>query len=266
MPAKTSKPKKHLFHMCHDRIISGMAKVGAADLAVKENPANAFRPSGIKKFGSSSPFSPRKISLLTGKKWKPGRVLGVYFMDGSKLQRQKVETFARQWSAHCSIGFDFTASKANAQIRVSFIADEGSWSYIGTDNLSIKKSEPTMNFGWLRDDSADAEWERVVVHEFGHALGAIHEHQNPKGGIKWNEVNVYKYFSGEPNNWSKEEIEINVLDKYSVAQTNGSKFDKYSIMLYGFDGALIKGGKPTRENRQLSKMDKTFIKKAYPSV
>lgn len=33
-----------------------------------------------------------------------------------------------------------------------------------------------MHFGWLRDDTDDVEWRRVVVHEFGHALGAIHEH------------------------------------------------------------------------------------------
>jgi len=31
----------------------------------------------------------------------------------------------------------------------------------------------------------------TVLHEFGHALGLIHEHQNPaSGGFKWNrEVN-----------------------------------------------------------------------------
>jgi len=39
--------------------------------------------------------------------------------------------------------------------------------------------EPTMNYGWLKDDTDDVEYRRVVIHEFGHALGAIHEHQNP---------------------------------------------------------------------------------------
>ena len=55
------------------------------------------------------------------------------------------------------------------------------------------------------------EYERVVVHEFGHALGAIHEHQNPKGGIEWNLPAVYKYFAGPPNFWSKEDVDVNVL-------------------------------------------------------
>jgi hypothetical protein len=53
---------------------------------------------------------------------------------------------------------DFAASKANAQIRISFSADEGSWSYIGTDCLGIEKTEPTMNFGWLKDDTDADEY------------------------------------------------------------------------------------------------------------
>ena len=44
-----------------------------------------------------------------------------------------------------------------------------------------------MNYGWLTPESAQDEVRRVVLHEFGHALGLIHEHQNPKGGgIEWN--------------------------------------------------------------------------------
>jgi hypothetical protein len=121
-----------------------------------------------------------------------------------------------------------------------------------------------MNFGWLTDNTDDAECERVVVHEFGHALGAIHEHQNPEGGIQWNLPAVYAYFSGPPNNWSKEEIDSNVVNKYSVTQLNASKYDPDSIMLYQFDGALIKGGKATKSNGKLSTQDKKFIAKQYP--
>jgi len=42
-----------------------------------------------------------------------------------------------------------------------------------------------MNYGWLRDDTQDEEYSRVVLHEFGHALGCIHEHQQPKFGRVW---------------------------------------------------------------------------------
>ena len=36
-----------------------------------------------------------------------------------------------------------------------------------------------MNYGWLEPDTELREYQRVVRHEFGHALGMIHEHQNP---------------------------------------------------------------------------------------
>jgi len=37
-----------------------------------------------------------------------------------------------------------------------------------------------MNLGFLDGGTA--------AHEFGHAIGLAHEHQNPAGGIQWNEA------------------------------------------------------------------------------
>lgn len=261
-PSRT--PRK--IHMCVDRVLTGQEKVKAMQAAIAEQVGNVPPPPAPsrRRFGASSMAAPAKMALETGKKWKKGRTLGVYFMDGTKTQRARVEAQAVKWSKFASIKFDFKASKSAAHIRISFVADDGSWSYIGTDCLAISKSKPTMNFGWLRDDTDDSEYERVVVHEFGHALGAIHEHQNPKGGIQWNLPAVYAYFSGPPNNWSKEDIDTNVVGKYSVTQLNASKYDPDSIMLYQFDGALIKGGKPTKSNKTMSKGDKKFIKAQYP--
>jgi Astacin (Peptidase family M12A) len=269
--AKSSKESAFLrrsttIHMCCDRILTGAEKVRAMQAAIKENKHNAPpAPSPQRKrFGASSMAAPAKMALEAGKKWADGKTLGVYFMDGSATQKARVKAQAIKWQQFANIKFNFAAKKATAHIRISFVADDGSWSYIGTDNLGIPKREPTMNFGWLRDNTEDAEYERVVVHEFGHALGAIHEHQNPKGGIQWNLPAVYAYFSGPPNNWSKADIDSNVVNKYSVDQLNASKYDPNSIMLYHFEGTLIKGGKATKFNTHLSIGDKRFIKTQYP--
>ena len=123
-----------------------------------------------------------------------------------------------------------------------------------------------MNYGWLRDNSEEDEWRRVVIHEFGHALGAIHEHQNPEGGVKWNLKEVYRVFSGPPNNWTKQQIDFNIVQKYSLSQLNASKYDKDSIMLYAFPGSLIVGGVGTKNNTDLSAQDKKFIASLYPKT
>lgn len=265
--SKKSPPSgRKTIHMCCDRILTGAEKIRAMQAAIKENKHNAPPPPSPqrKRFGASSMGAPTKMALEAGKKWADGKTLGVYFMDGSATQKARVKAQAIKWEQFANIKFNWAASKATAHIRISFVADSGSWSYIGTDNLGIPKREPTMNYGWLRDNTEDAEYERVVVHEFGHALGAIHEHQNPKGGIQWNLPAVYAYFSGPPNNWSKADIDSNVVNKYSVDQLNASKYDPNSIMLYHFEGALIKGGKPTKFNTKLSTGDKRFIKTQYP--
>jgi hypothetical protein len=251
--------------MCCDRILTGAQKVRAMQAAFAEWKDNQPPPARSRRlFGASSMAAPAKMALEAGKQWKPGRVLGVCFLDGTATQKRRVQEHAVRWSEYANIRFDFTAAKSKAAIRISFKADAGSWSYIGTDCLGIDQAEPTMNFGWLKDDTDDKEYARVVLHEFGHALGAIHEHQNPDGGIQWNLPAVYAYFAGPPNHWSKEETDLNVVGKYSVDQLNASRFDPKSIMLYDFDGALIKGGQPTRSNTALSAGDKRFIRKQYP--
>jgi hypothetical protein len=123
-----------------------------------------------------------------------------------------------------------------------------------------------MNFGWLHENTDEDEWERVVVHEFGHALGCIHEHQSPSEHLKWNKTAVYKAFSGPPNFWSKEEIDFNVLQKYSRKGMTYSIFDPESIMLYQFDGSLFTDHKGTPLNTHLSKLDKQMITRMYPKT
>jgi hypothetical protein len=256
--------RKDIHLLCIDRVVEFEHKEHAAHLAVRENERN--RPDLKKPYGVS--MYPLKLALFTGKMWRDGKKLGVRFVDGTPQMRQKARQFAQEWCQYANITFNFNA-RSNADIRISFTADSGSWSAVGTDCLVrpvFPADQPTMNFGWLREDTPDLEWRRVVVHEFGHALGAIHEHQNPSGGIKWNVEKVYKYFSGPPNNWTKAEIDRNILGKYSIDQLNATKFDPYSIMLYQFPGDLIVGGHGTRLNTTLSAGDKRFIRKMYPKA
>lgn len=256
-------------HLCIDRVVPLHLKAEAAELALKLNPKNM--PKLPKRLLPGVSANPAKISFFVGKQWPVGKTLRITFLDGSATQRSRVKEKAAEWLTFANLKFDFKQN-SQAEIRISFKADPGSWSAVGTDCLAtqaFRKDEPTMNFGWLTDDTDDVEYRRVVVHEFGHALGAVHEHQVPKGGIKWNLEAVYDYFSGPPNNWSKEDIDFNIVQKYSVSQLNGTTFDKKSIMLYSFPkqfilapASLAKQG--TANNTDLSAGDKRFVTKIYP--
>jgi hypothetical protein len=217
---------------------------------------------------ASDPVAVLRMAVINQKKWDPGHVLTCRFLDGDDFQQQKVTEKAKLWESYANIQIDF-GNDPNAQVRISFQADPGSWSAVGQDCLitdAFPKDQPTMNFGWLRDDTDDKEYERVVVHEFGHALGCIHEHQSPREKLQWNTQAVYETFSGPPNNWSKEEIDQNILEKYSPQGISATSFDRKSIMLYQFDASLFLNHVGTPLNYQLSKRDENMIASMYPKA
>ncbi len=204
-----------------------------------------------------------RAALVRNKSWQPvGRALRARFLDGEPQVQQKVIRFAQGWSSYANISFLF-GTDPNAEIRISF-AQAGSWSYIGTDALAVAEDEPTMNFGWLTPSTPNDEVMRVVLHEFGHALGLVHEHQNPATTIPWNRQAVYAYYSGPPNNWTEEEVDRNLFQLYERDCTQYSAFDQYSIMLYPIPQEFTDGDFTVGWNQALSAVDKAFIATCYP--
>jgi hypothetical protein len=200
----------------------------------------------------------RAISLL-GKLWINGSKLHVRFLEGTPAQQAIVKEQALWWTQHANLTFEFD-NAPNADIRITFNSSDGAWSYLGTDAKGIPANQATMNLGFLDGGTA--------AHEFGHAIGLAHEHQNPAGGIEWNEEVVLRELSGSPNFWNPDQIRFNVLNKYTAEQVRGTEFDRDSIMLYFFPDTWVKSGVGTKKNDVLSKLDKEFIasEKAYPRV
>ena len=246
----------------------------AAGPTVKAGPVRASfgqymsRFENLAELDANHPINVARMAIIVQKQWDNGHTLRCRFLDGDDVQRQKVMDNARKWEEYANIQLTF-GDDSDAEIRISFQADSGSWSAVGTDCLITSyfpQYQPTMNFGWLRDDTEDAEYERVVVHEFGHALGCIHEHQQPNEHLKWDRDAVYAAFSGAPNYWSPDEIDQNILEKYSPNGISATRFDRKSIMLYQFDGSLFTDGKGTPLNTHLSKLDEKMIGQMYPKV
>jgi Astacin (Peptidase family M12A) len=254
--------------VCVDKVLPFDRVMDAAERSVKENPSNApMVPRDLfRSHNTPPPLEPFEMALLTRRRWQNGRTLRISFLNGDRIITQKIQQFAEQWKSHANLKLDFV-SNGNAEIRigVKWDGDSGSWSYVGTDALSITdQGKPTMNYGWLRSDSRDDEYSRVVLHEFGHALGCVHEHQHPENGIPWDREKVYSYYTGPPNNWTRQQVDHNLFAAYRKTTTNYSEFDKQSIMLYAIPNELTIGDYEVGWNRILSDTDKSFIETQYP--
>lgn len=203
-----------------------------------------------------------RIGVIDASRWKPGQVLRVRFLDGEPEVRAKVEEIAHTWSKYANITFQF-GDDEEADVRITFTDKGKSYSLVGTDARAADLDHPTVNFGWLETDTADDVYRRVVLHEFGHVLGCIHEHASPAASIDWDKEAVYAAYAAPPNKWPRDKVDLNVFQRYSSGVSN-SVFDRDSIMLYPIPARFLKSGDPVGWNTELSKLDKEFIASVYP--
>jgi hypothetical protein len=195
--------------------------------------------------------------------WENGKRLRVRFLDGDPVVQQKIAAIAPEWEQFTNLDLDF-GRDGGAEIRVSFRDVGFSWSTVGTDSLTRPRTQPSMNYGWLKPNTPEREYRRVVLHEFGHALGLIHEHQNPAavGKIPWDKPKVYAYYARQ--GWSQRDVDENVFDVYDAEATNFTSFDSTSIMQYAVPDDLTVGSFAIGWNTELSAMDKEFMRRQYP--
>jgi serralysin len=205
-----------------------------------------------------------KAALLNEARWNLGDEIRVRFLEGDTSLKDRIRAVAERWTAPDMANLTFKwVESGPADIRIAFQQGNGSWSYLGTICKQIPDPQPTMNYGWLTPQSSGDELRRVVLHEFGHALGLIHEHQNPDGGIEWNAPAVKADLSGPPNNWDDGTIRSNVLEHYPSGDVTASPVDKLSIMMYPIPKAWTLNKFSSGLNSNLSQDDVNFIRQHY---
>jgi hypothetical protein len=210
-----TNPPDHPLDICVDRYI-GRQTFDPAEL-----------PTGL-----DDPWSadPRELAVAWERRWQPGQALRVRFLDGDDRLRDRVMRCAFEWLDHANLSFE-VGRFVDAEIRVSF-RDSGYWSTVGTDALLEPDLDaPTLNLGGFTADTPELELRRTALHEFGHAIGCIHEQASPAANIPWDPPKVYAYYR-RWQGWDEQTTYQNVLVRYSEAGIRFTRHDVRSIMQY----------------------------------
>ena len=245
-------------------------------------PHLAYRVEDTESAVVPGPITGAARGVINGlKAWPPElRTLRVCFFGALPSLRQQIVSTVNHWIERpVGVSFDFGTAPTyrtctrdgDNHIRVGF-AYAGYWSLVGQDSyLAAHQAEQSMNFGqFLVRPPREPEFSRVVLHEFGHALGFEHEHQSAwsKCEDEFDWEAIYPMLAGPPNYWSKETVDFN-MRRLSADNLVLSRFDKLSIMLYTFDKKFYKKNIQlecySEGNNSISDGDFALLASVYPT-
>jgi hypothetical protein len=246
--------------------------------------------------------------------WTPGQVVRVAFLGGSPELYQAIEEATRPISETANLALDFRQGDSyrtwseqdtqySAEIRISFDRS-GYFSLVGTDSIDPNIGLPLLPVGGAPHQrslnlggfnvSRPAGWEGTTRHEFLHALGVHHEHQNMRGpcqaAFRWEDdlgyqltrderggyvtddnglrPGIYTYLSGYPNGWSRTMVDANLRTPGDSRALVAGPFDPSSVMLYRFPALFYRTQPspcaPPGDGQQLSDGDKRGLRLLYP--
>lgn len=238
--------------------------IAAAQTASNINPLN--HPPINRLMLVEKGFAPTKqsIAVLTTKFWgNKGVKLTVGFLDQppSDLRKRIVEHM-NAWNKTANV--QFVQTTTDPQVRIARLPGDGHWSYLGTDVLSIKKNEPTMNLDSFTMNTPESEYRRVVRHETGHTLGCPHEHMRRALVNLIDPAKAIAFFV-QNQGWDPGMVRRQVLTPIEESSLIGTMTsDSNSIMCYQLPGSITKNGKPIVGGKDIDKSDSKFMGSIYP--
>ena len=174
-----------------------------------------------------------------------------------------VKKAAGEWLPHINLKFEFVSGEdGDVRITQNLGNVGGGNSTIGTEALDALPATPTMS---LPRDHNDLRFAYVVMHEFGHMLGAHHAHQHPDAHIPWDMTKVYEGYNRIAG-MDRQGLQKNVLPLSRADNYAFLPYDGDSVMHYEVSPYLTHQGWGQSETWSLSDGDIAWAKKAYPKA
>ena len=203
---------------------------------------SAKRPDGVKSAYDQEFLELRKegqtrAAITMGQLWDPGTEIRVAFLDSDPFYHQKVQQHLKEWTDAVNLSFAFVPpTDPTAMVRISFAFNRLYDSQLGFEAHERLRGRGgyTMRLGFDPQHDEDM-YNYYTLHEFGHVLGLVHEHQNPGTTIQWNEQAVINYYMRTNPGWTADTVRQNILNALVYqqdVQNSSTAFDKDSVMLY----------------------------------
>lgn len=191
--------------------------------------------------------------------WPAGKTIKVRFLEGTAEQKALFREAMAEWLKYANLGVNYVES-GQADVRVAFAPQHQSWSYVGTTALRVDPDRPTITLGYpLSYSGARASY----LHEIGHALGLVHEFQNPQARGIWKREAVYAHF-GRTAGWPRAVVDQMLFS--TQAYPGMRALDRRSVMGFAIPGELTRDGQAFIPGNGLSPSDRAYIAGLYPRV